>query len=198
MQSAALFLKMGKWLWHFPQPRFLPRLGLWECPCCAGLLSQQTPHFPRVHFCFLGSSKLSNRFSRQNVWRVTLTRNPFYPDRDIEVTFHLENDADHSVTVVVCRPNLEEGSSHCFAVSEQHYSTSFDQLFPNFNGCKYCHHFQFLDDSLLTFGHYLIQRPCVHLHTEERFIVFSESQKTAYHISTYSATQDIGKREEVK
>ena len=22
MQSAALFLKMGKWLWHFPQPRF--------------------------------------------------------------------------------------------------------------------------------------------------------------------------------
>ena len=51
-QSAALFLKIGKWLWHFPQPRFLPRLGLWECPCCAGLLSLQTPHFPRVHFCF--------------------------------------------------------------------------------------------------------------------------------------------------
>ena len=77
MQSAALFLKMGKWLWHFPQPRFLPRLGLWECPCRAWLLSQQTPHFPRVHFCLLSPIELSNvcrdKMSEGLLWLGTLS-----------------------------------------------------------------------------------------------------------------------------
>ncbi len=30
-KQLSLFVSMGKWLWHLPQPRFLPRLGLWGC-----------------------------------------------------------------------------------------------------------------------------------------------------------------------
>ena len=145
--------KMGKWLWHFPRPRFLPRLGLWECPCRAWLLGRQTPHFLRIHFCFLGSFELSNLFSRQNVWGIALTRNSFYPNWDVKVTLNLED---------------EESSSHCFTVSEQNYSTCLDQLFPASHGCKNCHHFQLLDDGLLTFWHYFVQSHCVHSFTEER------------------------------
>ena len=55
------------------QPRFLPRLRLWECPCYAGLLSHQTPHFPRVHFCFLSSSKLNDKMSEGLLWLGTLS-----------------------------------------------------------------------------------------------------------------------------
>ena len=50
----------------------------------ARLLSQQTPHFPRVYFCFFSSFKLHQCSN----W-------------DVKVTLHLENDVDHFVTIVI-------------------------------------------------------------------------------------------------
>ena len=42
-----------------------------------------------------------------------------------------------------------------------------DQIFPIPQGSKNRHHFQLLNDSLLTFGHDLIENICVHFHTEK-------------------------------
>ena len=168
MQSAALFLKMGKWLWHFPQPRFLPRSGLWESPCCARPLGQQAPHFAWIHFSSLGSSEFSNNFSGQNVRRVALARDSFYPNWDIKVTFYLENGSNHLVTIFIGRPTFEESTSNCLTVGEQDYSVGTNRFFPASKGCKYCHHFQLLNHCLLTLGQYVIQSDCVHSRTEER------------------------------
>ena len=74
----------------------------------------------------------------------------------IELFFDLEYDVNHFVTVFVCWPALEEGTSHCLTVSEQDDTTSSDQLTPDSHGREYCHHFKLLDDSFLPFGHYII------------------------------------------
>lgn len=48
------------------------------------------------------------------------------PKWDIRRLFHLEDDVNHLVAVVVGRPTLEEGASHRLAISEQNYTARFD------------------------------------------------------------------------
>ena len=138
---------MTKWLWQFPQPRFLPRLGLWECPCLLDYL------LSRLHISPVSPSA----FSAPSPPLFPLTKcQQDYPDWDVKFTLNLENDIDHFVAIVIRWPAFEEGTSHCLTVSEHYHSTSFDQFLPHFHGCKHCHHFQLLDNGLLAFSHYLM------------------------------------------
>ena len=162
------FLKVGNLRWYSsPQPRFLPRYGLWG-DHHSWSLDQRLPNFPRVHSDSFCSFKNCHHFSWQNVRGIALTRNSFYPQRDVKSLLHFKNDTDHVIAVVVGRPCLEERTPDRLTVSKQDYLPWLQETVPRLDRGQDCHHFQLLYDCLLPFGHDLVQRVIVHSFTEEK------------------------------
>ena len=163
MQGAALFLKMGKWLWHFPQPRFLPRLGLWECPCLLDYLVSKLHISPASTSAFSAPSNSTtvslDKMSVGLLWLGTLGRQS-----------HSQLGKWYRISIIL---SLSSFADQLLRKAPRTASLSvnitFDQSLPHFHGCKHCHHFQLLDEGLLAFSHYIVKSSSVHFNTEERY-----------------------------
>ena len=169
--SNALFLKMGKWLRHFPQPRFLPRLGLWECHYSSTPLVVHFHNFQRSTSTFCASSNFvtssRERMSEGLLWLGTVSiqtgRSNFSSVWNMRlINLMLSSFADQ----------LLRKASHCLTVSKQNNTTGTDSFFPGSKCCKNCHHLKLLDDRLLTIGHYVVKQLRVCLLTKERETFF--------------------------
>ena len=133
----SLFLTAGKWRWsHLPTAALPPPWrALGKCHLTQ-LLSWLIPHLPRVDFDLCSTSKTCDNFSWQHISRVTLTWNPFNPNRQAEQGLNLKDGIQKLVTVGVGWPTFEKGPSNCFTVSEEDYPVRRGLLSPTLEGTQ--------------------------------------------------------------